>query len=717
MFLSKKYPYVKQTDKNDCGPACLASVLKYYGFKTSVSKLRELTKTDINGTTIFGIIKAAESLNMIAKAVKAKSLDVLKTDFPKPAIAYVIYEDGMRHYVVLYEVNEKEVILADTGKGIVKYKIDEFFKIWTGNLILMVPTSSFKPSDETNGFKRFFKLITLQKRLLVGVFFAALFICIFGIIGTFYYKLLIDDIIPNNLQKKLIYISITMIILAFFKVVTEFFRKIILLFMAKKIDIKLLLGYYDHVLKLPIEFFATRDVGGIVSRFSDGVRVREAISSAAVTVMVDSLMAIAGGIILYIQSPIMFIVCFIPIIIYLILVFVFKNKIEETNRNLMINNSRVTDYLVESIEGIEVIKSFNSEEYSMKCLRDRFKDYMDDFFRNGFAVSLQELLKGTTKAVFGVCILWLGAYLTLYGIVTVGTFISFNALLVYFIEPIERIINLQPQIQSAMVAADRLRQILDLETENYSKTEINPSLAGDIEINNIDFRYGYRKKVLNNFSMFIKNKEKVALVGSSGSGKTTIVKLLMKFYNIEKGEIKINSFNLNDISIQQIREKVAYISQESYFFTGTIKENLLIGNSEATEEDMINICKKVYIHDFIMQLPRKYDNSLSEKAMNLSGGQKQRLAIARALLKKPDILIMDEATSNLDSITEKAIEKTVKEFTNNITTIIIAHRLSTVRNCDKIYVIENGSIIECGSHEELLDKKKYYHKLWMEQSY
>lgn len=216
MFLSKKYPYVKQTDKNDCGPACLASVLKYYGFKTSVSKLRELTKTDINGTTIFGIIKAAESLNMIAKAVKAKSLDVLKTDFPKPAIAYVIYEDGMRHYVVLYEVNEKEVILADTGKGIVKYKIDEFFKIWTGNLILMVPTSSFKPSDETNGFKRFFKLITLQKRLLVGVFFAALFICIFGIIGTFYYKLLIDDIIPNNLQKKLIYISITMIIISLF---------------------------------------------------------------------------------------------------------------------------------------------------------------------------------------------------------------------------------------------------------------------------------------------------------------------------------------------------------------------------------------------------------------------------------------------------------------------------------------------------------------------
>ncbi|MFQ7001041.1 MAG: peptidase domain-containing ABC transporter [Clostridium sp.] len=717
MFSLKKYPYVKQTDKNDCGPACLATILKYYGFKTSISNLRELTKTDINGTTIFGMIQAAEKLNMTAKAVKAKSLDVLKKDFPKPAIAYVIYEDGMRHYVVLYGVNEKQVILADTGRGIIKYKIDEFLKIWTGNLILIVPKSSFKPGDETNGFKSFFKLIILQKRLLIGVFFTALFICIFGIIGTFYYKLLIDDIIPNNLQKELTYISIAMIILAFFKVVTEFLRKILLLFMAKKIDIKLLLGYYDHVLKLPIEFFATRDVGGIVSRFIDGVRVREAISSAAVTVMIDSIMAIAGGVILYIQSPIMFISCFIPIIIYLILVFAFKNKIEETNRNLMINNSKVTDYLVESIEGIEVIKSFNSEEYSMKCLKKKFKDYMDDFFKNGFVVSLQELLKGSTKVIFGVCILWLGAYLTLNGTVTIGTFISFNALLVYFIEPIERIINLQPEIQSAMVAADRLGQILDLKTENYSNTEVNTSLAGDIEFSNVNFRYGYRQKVLNNFSMSIKNKEKVALVGASGSGKTTIVKLLMKFYNIENGEIKINSFNLNDISIKQIREKIAYISQESYFFTGTIKENLLIGNSEATEEDMINICKKVYIHDFIMQLPRKYDNSLSEKATNLSGGQKQRLAIARALLKKPDILIMDEATSNLDSITEKAIEKTVNEFTNNITTIIIAHRLSTIRNCDKIYVIENGSIMEYGTHQELLDKKEYYYKLWMEQSY
>ncbi|NLK93838.1 MAG: peptidase domain-containing ABC transporter [Clostridiales bacterium] len=715
MNFFKKYPYVKQLDKNDCGPACLATVLKYYGYKASIAKLRELMKTDINGTTIYGIMNATKKLNMSAKAVNAKNKEVIKKEFPKPAIAHVVYEDGMNHYVVLYEVNNEGVVVADTGRGILKYTFEEFYKIWSGKLIILVPNNSFEKGNKTNGYKRFWDIIRLQKPLIIGTFFVSLLITIFGICGSLYYKFLIDDIIPNNLYNKLIYISITMIILAFFKAITEFLRRLLLMFMAKNIDIKLLLGYYNHIVKLPIEFFETRDVGSIISRFNDGIKIREAISTTAVTVMMDTIMAVVGGIILYMQSSTMFYFCFIPIIIYLVLVAAFKSKIEENNKNEMENYSKVTSYSVETIEGMEVIKSFNAEDEVIGKLKDKFMDFVQSTFSNEFIINLQEMLKGIVKAIFGIVILWIGAYLTLQGNLTVGTFISFNALLVYFIEPIERVINLQSQIQSALVAADRLGQILDLEIENQNIGKEISSLSGDIEINNITFRYGCRRIILKDFSLKIKNKEKVALVGSSGSGKTTLVKILMKFYEIENGQIKINSYDINDIAIKELRDRIAYISQDSYFFSGTIKENLLIGNKNVTEEEMVNICKKVYIHDLIMSFPKGYDNILAEKAMNLSGGQRQRLAIARALLKKPDILIMDEATSNLDSITEKAIEKTVKEFTKDITTIIIAHRLSSIKNCDTIYVIEDGKVIESGNHEELINKQEHYYKLWKEQ--
>lgn len=487
-----------------------------------------------------------------------------------------------------------------------------------------------------------------------------------------------DDILPNNLNKSLLVISIAMIGLSIFKIITEFFRSLLLIHMSQNIDIPLLLGYYNHVIDLPMNFFGTRKVGEIISRFNDASKIRDAISSATLTLMIDTLMAVVGGVILYMQSSTLFFVCIIPIILYLALVFIFKKSLEDVNRNVMEDNARLTSYLVESIEGIE-----------------------------------------TVKGVFGICILWLGGYLALKGDITVGTLLSFNSLLAYFIEPIERMINLQPELQSAMVAADRLGEILDLELEK-SKDEdkkINPkTLLGDINIKNIDFRYGTRQLVLKNINMNIKPGEKIALVGESGSGKTTIAKLLMNFYGVEKGEIILNNYNIKDINKEALRDKISYISQDSFFFSGSIKENLQFANEEATYEEIIEVCKQAQIHDFINSLPLRYETPLEEKGTNLSGGQRQRLAIARALLKKPEILIMDEATSNLDSITEKAIEKTIEECTKNVTTIIIAHRLSTIMRCDRIYVMDKGEIIEEGNHEQLLRKQGYYYRLWTGQT-
>lgn len=625
----------------------------------------------------------------------------------------------MLHYVVIHKISKKEIIVADPDKGIVRYKPIDFFNIWTGILIILTPTSDFKKGNEVKGvFTRFFELLKPQKGLLINIFLASILITIFGVIGSFYFKFLLDDIVPNNLKQSLTMFSIGFIVLAVFKVIMETFRTQLLIHLGQKLDIPLMLGYYEHVINLPMNFFGTREVGEIISRFNDAANIRQAISGVALTMMIDVFMVLIGGGILYSQSSSLFALTIIPLVMYGIIVYSFKSSIEKANRSTMEKNSKLTSYLIESLNGIETIKAFNSEREVNLETEKRFIKFIKAIFKNECINNMQSSLKMLVKSVFAIAILWIGSIQVLNGKISFGELLTFNALLAYFLSPIENIINLQPTVQTALVAAERLSEILDLELEKSEQEDkkINPNtIKGNIEFKNVDFRYGSRNLILKNINMTIKKGERIALVGESGSGKTTLAKLLLNFYQCEKGEILVNNYNLLDINIESLRDKIAYISQETFLFNGTILENLMLGNPYLTYEEIIDACEKAQIHDFINSLPLRYNTLVEENGSNFSGGQKQRLSIARAILRKPEILIMDEATSNLDSITEKAIERTIHKFSEGMTTIIIAHRLSTIMRCDNIYILEKGEIKEKGNHEELLNQKGRYYKLWKEQ--
>ncbi|MDU1404235.1 MAG: peptidase domain-containing ABC transporter [Clostridium sp.] len=715
----KKYFCIKQHDYKDCGCACIATICKTYGLKYPISKIREVAGTDKDGTSALGVIKAAEKLGFSAKGVKANKPEDIFSEIPLPAIAHVVIDNTMLHYVVIHKVNEKEIIVADPAKGIAKYKPIDFFNIWTGILIVLTPTSDFKKGNEVKGvFTRFFELLKPQKGLLINIFLASILITIFGIIGSFYFKFLLDDVVPNNLKQSLTMFSIGFIVLAIFKVIMEAFRTHLLIHLGQKLDIPLMLGYYEHVINLPMNFFGTREVGEIISRFNDASNIRQAISGVALTMMIDVFMVLIGGGILYSQSPSLFKLTIIPLVLYVIIVYAFKRNIEKANRETMEKNSKLTSYLIESLNGIETIKAFNSEREVNLETEKRFIKFIKAIFKNECINNMQVSLKSLVKGIFAIAILWIGSIQVLNGKISFGELLTFNALLAYFLNPIENIINLQPTVQTALVAAERLSEILDLELEKSENEDkkINPkTLIGNIEFKNVDFRYGTRNLILKNINMTIKKGERIALVGESGSGKTTLAKLLLNFYQCEKGEILVNNYNLLDINIEALRDKIAYISQETFLFNGTILENLMLGNPYLTYEEVIDACEKAQIHDFINSLPLRYNTLVEENGSNFSGGQKQRLSIARAILRKPEILIMDEATSNLDSITEKAIERTIHKFSEGMTTIIIAHRLSTIMRCDNIYILEKGEIKEKGSHKELLDKKGIYYKLWKEQ--
>ena len=725
----RKYYCVKQHDITDCGAACLATISKQHGFRTSITKIREVAGTDKQGTNAYGVIKAAEQLGFSAKGVKGDK-EAFFSEFPLPCIAHVIVDGGLLHYVVIHKITKKQVVIADPGKGIVKLTPEEFFGEkaeegkppkyqWSGVLILMVPDTSFEKGDETKGlFQRFFHLLKPQKRLIINIFVASMILTIFGILGSFYFKVLIDDILPAGLVKTLHILSIGIILLNLFKVLLSAIRSHLLLYLSQKLDIALLLGYYNHILKLPMNFFGTRKVGEIISRFNDASNVRDAISGATLTIMIDTLMAIAGGIILYIQNGYMFAVTLLVVVLYFIIVFSFNSWYKKLNQDQMENNAQLTSYMVESLNGIQTVKAYNAERKVNLETETKFIRLLRSVFKLSWVSNLQGSLVGFVELTGGIVILWVGAYNVIGGNLTIGQLITFNTLLAYFLDPVKNLINLQPQMQTAIVAADRLGEILDLDPERTlgEDKKLNPdTLQGDIWYKNVTFRYGTRRPVLEHITMNIKQGQKIALVGESGSGKTTLVKLLLNLYSPEEGEILINGNNIKDINLESLREKIAYIPQETFLFSGSIMDNLTLGLDDVITEDVIEASKKASAHDFINDMPLRYETRLEENGSNLSGGQRQRLAITRAILKKPDILILDEATSNLDSITERAIQETIDEYAKNMTTIIIAHRLSTIKRCDTIYVMEKGKIVEAGNHEDLIGFDGMYAKLWGQQ--
>ena len=725
-----RYYCVKQHDITDCGAACLAIICKQNDYKIGITRIREVAGTDKQGTNVYGIIKAAEILGFSAKGVKGDK-EAFFSEFPLPCIAHVIMDGNLLHYVVIHKITKKQVVIADPGAGIVKLTPEEFFGDvhkegkppkyqWSGVLILLVKSESFQTGDETKGlFQRFIHLLLPQKKLIIHIFIASLIYTILGILAAFYFKVLVDDILPDSLMKTLTTLSIGIIVLNIFKVILNAFRTHLLLYLSQKLDIALLLGYYRHVLELPMNFFGTRKVGEIVSRFNDASKVRDAISGATLTIMIDTLMAVAGAVILYLQNVQMFGITVIMVVLYLIIVLAFNKWYEQLNRKQMEDNSQLTSYLVESLNGIQTVKAYNAERKANRETEIKFVKLLKSIFDLSWVSNLQSSLKIFVELVGGVVILWVGSVCVIKGQITIGQLITFNSLLVYFLDPVKNLINLQPQMQTAVVAADRLGEILDLEAEkgeNERKKLCPDSLSGDIVFKDVSFRYGTRQLVLEDINLTIKKGQKVAFVGESGSGKTTLSKLLLHLYKAESGNILINDNNIEDIQIEKLREKIAYISQETFLFSGSILDNLSLGLDYATMDDVIEATKSAQAHDFINELPLRYETRLEENGANLSGGQRQRLSIARAMLKKPDILIMDEATSNLDAITEKQLDKTISEYSENMTTIFIAHRLSTIKNCDQIFVMDKGRIIERGTHEELKRLGGKYSMLAKQQS-
>ena len=524
-----------------------------------------------------------------------------------------------------------------------------------------------------------------------------------------------DEVLPSKGEFSLHILSLGMVFLTLFQVGLGVIRGQMLLHFSLKTSMALNFSYLKHVLSLPLKFFDTRKVGEILSRLGDGAKVRGILSNAALSVVMDVLMMIVAGAFLLAENPLLFLVAVAAVPLSTIVLWSFARFFRENYRTAMAQEAESQSFLVETLNGIATVKGLNAVPMVFQEVEKRIMKGTKTGYRGAVMGNIQGVMVGLIDGWGGNILFWVGSYFILKDRMTLGALMSFNALLGYFLGPLKRLLGLQTAFQEALVAADRLGEVMELEPEVIDdQTYLKPaSFKGHFIANSINFRYGSKRLVLEDLNFTIEPGTKVAFVGPSGCGKSTLIKLLLKFYSPESGEILLDEQNMLDLDTPHLRSRIGYVPQEVFLFSGSVRENLSIHKPDASFEEMVEAAKRAQAHKFITELPERYDTVLAERGSSLSGGERQRLALARALLGKPDILVFDEATSNLDVITEKAAHETIRDLANEgLTTILVAHRLATVVSCDKIFVMEKGKIIEEGNHFELVKRGGAYTKLW-----
>ena len=707
---------IHQQDEKDCGVACIAMILKNYKTEIPIHKLRDFSGTDLDGTSAFGLKKTFEKLNFECLAIQADDSVWKEKELPLPLIAHILIDDSFMHYVVVYDVKGDFLYIADPAKGRYKQSIESFQKVWTGVLLLPTPKESYKSSKEkVAGLSSFLPIIWHQKSLVFHIILASIFITFFGIGTSYYFQGILDYFIPNQALSTLNVVSAGLIIIYLFRVLFEYSRSYLLVLLGQRMSMSIMLEYFKHVLSLPMNFFSTRKSGEIISRFLDANKIIDALASATLSIFIDIGMVIIVGTTLAIQNVTLFLITLVSIPFYLLSIISFVKSYEKANQEEMGAGATLNSSIIESLKGIETIKAYNGELKVYHRVDNEFIKLMKKSFKTVTLNNVQQGIKHAIQLISSAVILWVGSYSVINGSITLGQLITYNALLVFFTDSLQNIINLQVKMQTAQVANKRINEIFAVEPEKISENNeqnINEQVFHQgITIENMSFSYNLKSPTLKNISCSIPPYSKVALVGLSGSGKSTLAKLLVRFYNPTDGTINYGNINHLDIGFNQLRNHVTYVPQESFFFSGTIIDNLTFGVEKTQSfERIMEVCDSVQLSEFINQQPLRY-NMVLEGATNLSGGQRQRLAIARALLKDSDIIILDEATSGLDTLLEQSILDYLFKLEDK-TLIFIAHHLPIAKSCDKILVLHEGLLLEQGTHEELRYNQGIYQKLW-----
>lgn len=733
------FTYYKQLDAMDCGPTCLRMVAKYYGKKFSVQQLREQSYIKRTGVNLLGLSEAAEQIGLRATAVRT-SFEKLVTQTKCPCILHW----NQIHFVVLYKIEKKKHWLKSTGQrteyimhiadpayGLVKYAEEEFKKCWIstrqgglekGIAMLIEPTPQFYETEPIQYKKMtlwyLLKYLHPYKRLIAQLFLGLVVGSLLQLVVPFLTQAMVDQGIGKMNLNFIQLILIAQLVLVFSRSLVEIIRRWILLHISTRVNVSLISDFLVKLMKLPMRFFDSKQAGDLIRRIDDHKRIEYFLTQAVLNSLFSILTILVFSIVLAIYDLKIFSIFLVGSALYIIWVTLFMKRRADLDYKNFSQMAANQNNLIQLIYGMQEIKLTGCEQQK----RWEWEGIQAALFR----ISVKSLALGQWQQtgallineVKNILITIISATAVLDGQISLGAMLSIQYIIGQMHGPVEQMVFFMQQAQDARLSLDRLGEIHgkdDEEKVGEALTDIPANQA--LHLDDINFTYGSAKSklVIENLSLDIPQGKTTAIVGLSGSGKTTLIKLMLGFYPPTQGDVKVGNTSLDQISFKEWRKHCGVVMQEGYIFNDTIANNIAPGSSIVDKERLLYAVKMANIESFIDSLPLKYNTMIGNTGNGLSQGQKQRLLIARAIYKNPEYIFFDEATNALDANNEKIIMQNLNMFFKGKTVIVVAHRLSTVKNADQIVVLKNGKIIEKGNHKELIQKQGDYYDLVKDQ--
>lgn len=703
-----------QHDQSDCGVACLLSLIKYYQGNSSLEKLRELSGTNKQGTTLLGLYQAANQLGFTAQGNEADIQALI--DHEEPLILHVVIEDRMQHYLICYGFDSNKFIIGDPAKGIVYYSREELEKIWKSKTCLTLkPNKDFVKAKTTESSKKewFLKLLKEDYKLISFSILLGLGISILGMAMAIFSQKLIDDILPSKDLNKLVTGVALVTFMLLIKVLFTALRDYFLIRQTKDFNNRIVDSFYTALLDLPKPFFDTRKIGDLVARLNDTQRVQRVINQIIGNIVINILVTMVSFGFLFYYSWGTALIALISLPFYFILVYSFNKRIIHAQKEVMQSYALNEGNYITSMQGIATIKNNNRQPIFQKINQVIYGNYQDKAFNLGKINVRLSVFSGVFSVLFLIGILSYTSFQVYNETMLLGELMAILGISGSLLPSIASLALITIPINEAKVAFNRMYEFASVEKEK----EGHLALANfeSLEIKNLSFRFAGRSQLLKNIDITVNKNECIALVGESGSGKSTIGQLLQKFYQPESGTITINnSLSLSEIKTHDWRNILGVVPQDVTIFSGNVFSNILLGFEDSIE-NILKFCQDFGFEYFINSLPQRFATILGEEGINLSGGQKQVMALMRVLYKKPKILLLDEFTSAMDRKTEMFVLNLLNKLKSELTIIFISHRLHSLpKIADKIYVLENGSISNHGSHETLMESENFYSAFWSE---
>lgn len=714
--LLRRLPLVRQQSQMDCGAACLATICRFDDKQVSLNRMRELTRVGQSGTSMYNIKQAAISLGYEASAILETYENLEKSQRPS-----IVNWRGY-HWIVVYKARSKYVTIADPAQGLTKLPKDEFIEGWTRYTLHLNPTKKVKEIEESKPIvSQFYPYIKPYLLTILEIGLASFAMQIIGMLLPLFSKFIFDEIIIKQNSEWLYVSLIAMGAIGVLNLTISYFRQHLSLFVSMKATLLMVTDFYKHVLALPMGYFASRKVGDITSRFGENQTIVNFFTDIGLQVILNAISAIMYlGLMLYFNVPLTLLTCCF-FILHLVNIYLITPSLQRNYRDVFQKEADAQSYTIESISGLSTIKTLGIEHLTRWQAENLHVRANNAYLQTINLGIVSNVGSGLVSSLSNGAVLFFGAVMVMQNQLTVGELVAFTAISQSFSAPIMSLIGVWDVFQETLNAVERLNDVFETKPElsqAAAKEKIQlPKLRGHVYFDNLTFRYepNSDNNILQNINLEIEPGQRIAFVGRSGSGKSSLIKLLLGFYPLNSGNIYVDGFNINDVWLPSLRQQIGVVPQQSHLFRGTFRDNIARGKPGASDYEIVEAATLANATEFITNLPQGFNSIIEEGGSNLSGGQRQRITIARALIRKPQILILDEATSALDSETEAIVLDNINNAFQDRTIISVAHRLSTVRLADLIVVLDRGNILEMGTHHQLMSNHNLYYYLSTQQ--